>query len=135
MPLGADHQPVSTNRRTRAVPHDAVVILGALQWQRTRQRPAVQSATIRYWMIRRHSAVGVNSAQPLISGFHQEHDHAHFALVNAGMRVVAFYNHRGTAEQHIKEGKNGGTRPRLGASLNAATANRSLLSTRSLPKR
>jgi hypothetical protein len=46
-------------------------------------------------------------------------------------RVVAFYNQRGAAEQHIKEGKNAVTWTRLAASLNATAA----CSTRSWPKR
>ncbi len=37
-------------------------------------------------------------------------------------RVVAFYNHRGTVEQHIKEGKNGVTWTRLPRHRFAANA-------------
>ena len=37
-------------------------------------------------------------------------------------RVVAFYNHRGTAEQHIKEGKNAVTWTRLSCTRFAANA-------------
>ena len=39
-------------------------------------------------------------------------------------RVVAFYNHRGTAEQHIKEGKNAVTWTRLSCHRFAANAAR-----------
>jgi hypothetical protein len=42
-------------------------------------------------------------------------------------RVIAFYNQRGTVEQHIKKGKNAVTWTRLEASLNATAATRRLL--------
>ncbi len=42
-------------------------------------------------------------------------------LTRPAKRVVAFYNHRGTAEQHIKEGKNAVTWTRL--SCHCFTAN------------
>jgi hypothetical protein len=37
-------------------------------------------------------------------------------------QVIAFYNQRCTAEQHVKEGKNAVTWTRLEASLNATAA-------------
>lgn len=43
-------------------------------------------------------------------------------LTRPAERVVAFYNHRGTAEQHIKEGKNAVTWTRLSCHRFAANA-------------